>query len=74
MILKHLFAGALLASLVSTAVPSSAQVDAKWFVLRNHEVGNCWTATLVRLDVSTPVRSSAKREDPTIPRSKLLPG
>jgi hypothetical protein len=27
-----------------------AQTEAKWFVLRNHEVGNCWTATLVRLD------------------------
>ena len=50
MMLKHLFAGALFASLLSTAVPSSAQVEAKWFVLRNHEVGNCWTATLVRID------------------------
>jgi hypothetical protein len=47
---KHLFAAALLASLLSAAVPASAQVEAKWFVLRNHEVGNCWTATLVRLD------------------------
>ena len=47
---KHLFAGVLLASLLSTAVPTSAQVEAKWFVLRNPEVGNCWTATLVRLD------------------------
>ena len=43
---KHLFAGALVASLLTTAVPTSAQVQAKWFVLRNHEVGNCWTATL----------------------------
>jgi hypothetical protein len=50
MILKHLFAGVLLASFLATAVPSSAQVEAKWFVLRNHEVGNCWTATLVRVD------------------------
>ena len=47
---KHLFVGALIASLLTTAVPTSAQVQAKWFVLRNHEVGNCWTATLVRLD------------------------
>ena len=50
MIPKHLFAGTVVASLLTTAVPSSAQVEAKWFVLRNHEVGNCWTATLVRLD------------------------
>jgi len=52
--IKHSFAGALFASLIATAVPSAAQVEAqveaKWFVLRNHEVGNCWTATLVRLD------------------------
>ena len=47
---KHLFAGALIASLLTTDVPTSAQVQAKWFVLRNHEVGNCWTATLARLD------------------------
>jgi len=45
-------AGALLSSLlVSTAViPASAQTESKWFVLRNQEVGNCWTATLVRID------------------------
>jgi hypothetical protein len=47
---KHLFAGALLASLITSTVPAFAQVEAKWFVLRNHEVGNCWTATLVRLN------------------------
>ena len=47
---KHLFAGALLAFLLITALPTAAQVQAKWFVLRNHEVGNCWTATLVRID------------------------
>jgi hypothetical protein len=50
MMLKHLFAAALLASLLSAAVPAFAQVETKWFVLRNHEVGNCWTSTLVRLD------------------------
>ena len=50
MTLKHLLAGALLASPIATAVPASAQVEAKWFVLRNHELGKCWTATLVRLD------------------------
>jgi hypothetical protein len=47
---KPLFAGALLASLLGTAGAACAQVQAKWFVLRNHEVGNCWIATLVRLD------------------------
>jgi len=50
MMLKHLFAGVLFASFLSTALPASAQVEPKWFVLRNHESGNCWTATLVRLD------------------------
>jgi hypothetical protein len=31
-------------------MPALAQVQAQWFVLRNHEVGNCWTALLVRID------------------------
>jgi hypothetical protein len=50
---KHPFAGitlALLVALVSSPVPVFAQGDGKWFVLRNYEVGNCWTATLVRID------------------------
>ena len=44
---------ALAALLVATAipfVPVSAQEQAKWFVLRNHQVGNCWTAVLIRID------------------------
>jgi hypothetical protein len=24
--------------------------EAKWLVLRNHQVGNCWTAVLIRID------------------------
>jgi hypothetical protein len=50
---KHPFAGFTLASLLAIAYlcgPLFAQAEAKWFVLRNHEVGNCWTATLVRID------------------------
>jgi hypothetical protein len=53
MVRKHRFAAVTLASLLAIAsspVPLFAQGEAKWFVLRNHEVGNCWTATLVRLD------------------------
>jgi hypothetical protein len=53
MTVNHRFAGVILASLLAfaySAVPHFAQGDAKWFVLRNHEVGNCWTATLVRID------------------------
>jgi hypothetical protein len=53
MTLKHRFAGIALASLLAIAYSSVslfAQTEAKWFVLRNHEVGNCWTATLIRLD------------------------
>jgi hypothetical protein len=30
--------------------PASAEEQSKWFVLRNHEVGNCWTAVLIRID------------------------
>lgn len=40
-------------SLVSLAqIASAAPVDeqARWFVLRNHEVGNCWPAVLVRIN------------------------
>ena len=50
---KHRFAAVTLASLLafaSSPVPLFAQGEAKWFVLRNHEVGNCWTATLARVD------------------------
>jgi hypothetical protein len=50
---KHPFAGFILASLLAIAYSSAplfAQGQGKWFVLRNHEVGNCWTATLVRID------------------------
>jgi hypothetical protein len=31
-------------------IPPLAQGQLQWFVLRNHEVGNCWAATLVRID------------------------
>jgi hypothetical protein len=50
---NHPFARVTLASLLAIAYSSAplfAQGEAKWFVLRNHEVGNCWTATLVRID------------------------
>jgi hypothetical protein len=53
MILKHHLAALPLASLLvfaNTALPLFAQGGGKWFVLRNHEVGNCWTATLARVD------------------------
>ena len=52
MTVNHRLAGAILASILAFAyfAPLFAQGDAKWFVLRNHEVGNCWTATLVRID------------------------
>jgi hypothetical protein len=45
--------GALATLLLAIAIPSEpalAQEQAKWFVLRNHEVGNCWTAVLIRID------------------------
>ena len=53
MTLEHRLPGIALASFVAFAsgsVPLFAQSESKWFVLRNHEVGNCWTATLVRVD------------------------
>ncbi len=52
MTLKYVRAGALLASLLAGTVVTQAfaQVESKWFVLRNHELGTCWTATLVRID------------------------
>ena len=31
-------------------MPALAQEQVKWFVLRNHEVRNCWTALLIRID------------------------
>jgi hypothetical protein len=53
MTLKHVFVGALLSSILAIAfspVPVFAQGESRWFVLRNHEIGTCWTATLVRID------------------------
>ena len=51
MTLKHVCAGALLSSLLAaTAVTAAFAAESKWFVLRNHELGTCWTATLVRID------------------------
>ena len=51
MTLKHVCAGALLSSLLAaTAVTAAFAAKSKWFVLRNHELGTCWTATLVRID------------------------
>lgn len=32
------------------AAPASADQSAKWFVLRHHTTGDCWTAKLVRVD------------------------
>jgi hypothetical protein len=43
----------LLAFVLAVALPLTpalAQGQSQWFVLRNHEVGNCWAATLVRID------------------------
>ena len=31
-------------------VPVFAEEQVNWFVLRNSEVGNCWTAVLIRID------------------------
>jgi hypothetical protein len=52
MTLKQVCAGALLSSLLAGTFVTTAfaQAASKWFVLRNHELGTCWTATLVRID------------------------
>ena len=53
MTLKSAFAVALLAlflAIALTVTSASAEGQFKWFVLRNHEVGNCWTTILIRID------------------------
>jgi hypothetical protein len=52
MTLKYVCASAFFSSLLAgtAVIPAFAQTESKWFVLRNQEVGNCWTATLVRID------------------------
>ena len=40
---------ALLLAIVLPLRPALAQ-EGKWFVLRNHQIGNCWTAVLIRID------------------------
>lgn len=44
----RVMSGALLS--VFLAAPAIAATEVNWFVLRNHEVGNCWTSTLDRID------------------------
>ena len=43
-------AGVFSLLLAVSVIPAFAQEQAKWFVLRNHEVESCWTATLIRID------------------------
>jgi hypothetical protein len=52
MTLKHLCVGALFSCILAgTAVTAEiSQAESRWFVLRNPELGMCWTATLVRID------------------------
>jgi hypothetical protein len=48
---KHVLASVFLSALFAvTMTQAFAQVQSKWFVLRNHQVGNCWTAVLIRID------------------------
>ncbi len=42
----------LLAAFSATAAATAAQEDAKWFVLRDHQIGSCWSALLVKVDGS----------------------
>ena len=34
---------------VAMSVPAAAQDQAKWFVLRDHEISSCWTQLLIRV-------------------------
>jgi len=73
MIRKHWSAGIILASVAlfaSSPAALFAQGDGKWFVLRNHEVGNCWTAALVRIDGQYTSTFEQRPVVPTIPRLK----
>lgn len=36
------------------AQPNPAQESPKWFVLRDHAIGTCWTALLIRIDGTYP--------------------
>ena len=43
----------ILPPLLAAAIPlgsASAQENAKWFVLRHDQTGNCWTALLIEVD------------------------
>ena len=50
---KHVLASVFLSALFAVTMlvtQAFAQAQSKWFVLRNHQVGNCWTAVLIRID------------------------
>jgi hypothetical protein len=37
-------------SFAAPAQPTPPREEPKWFVLRDHQVGACWTALLVKID------------------------
>jgi hypothetical protein len=64
-----------LAVLVSIALPissSSAEEDAKWFVLRHDETGSCWTALLIEIQGSYRHEFAQKAGGPYEAKSEAL--
>ncbi len=53
MSMKTIVSGCLLSLALGSALiasPAMAQKSAKWFVLRDHQTGTCWTALLIWID------------------------
>ena len=55
-------------------VPIFAEQQVSWFVLRNSEVGNFWTAVLIRIDGQYINTFERKAGVPTRLRGKPLSG
>ena len=49
---RFLTIGLVALSFAALAQTTPAQEQPKWFVLRDHEIGTCWPALLVKIDGS----------------------
>jgi hypothetical protein len=48
--LRNLMRGACTSVAIAVAGTAFAADQGKWFVLRNQELGSCWTAVVIRID------------------------
>lgn len=66
---------AALSALIALAMPfglANSQEDAKWFVLRHDQTGDCWTALLIEVDGEYAHAFAQKASGPYSTKSEAL--